>query len=484
MTDDWFWGSEDGIVNFISGSQNTRYAGNMIELVLTRSSVIKTLFMAVVYVFFCNIMTVFITFHTKSEYHDVVFVTTHILLMSIHPFVWTQSIGNIACFSNYVTSMVCMTGVCLLLDKYYKDELSLSLSKSIMLAFYLCISMLFIENISVTIMGMMFAVSIYMLFIRKKISKEIICMDIGCLIGFILMMWSGLYTELFSTGTIEHLDMADRKFVFDMTDSIGMKMMKVIDRSIVVLANTFTIYNKNLFIAGFVLLLSYVFISVMKSAVIDKKSCIRTGIIIAYRTLMPLSVFFAVQVYGPRCQFHSYVMFGLYIIILLFRVIDMLSDKVFYDKMCGILKYSTYVIAAVFCVYFIRMYAIIGDTYRQWTSVLTDMTTDVKLLPLVADINTDYVWNDVMTHSRHLWIDKFYGFDGTDTEYVLCDKRGRFSIRYDDTEEMTYVYHIDDYSDDDIISIADKEYGIDLMSDEYEHIEFVVTDMYQFTENT
>ena len=49
--DDWDWGLGIGWQQLLTANINSRYAGNLLEVIMTRSSFLKTIFMAVGYFF-------------------------------------------------------------------------------------------------------------------------------------------------------------------------------------------------------------------------------------------------------------------------------------------------------------------------------------------------------------------------------------------------------------------------------------------------
>lgn len=204
--DDWEWGIDIGIERWISAEQNSRYLGNFIEIIMTRSVSMKVLIMGIFFVLIpCLVMRIISVLldircaKTKS----LLFLLCNILLLTMDREIWKQACGWIAGFANFTISAVFVLYLILdnfsvLTDQESGGNTSL---KSVLYTFFIALAgQLFLENLAIYVV--LFAVLLCMVSYFKfhSISNKLMAMLAGSIIGIMIMFSSSLYDTLLSTG--------------------------------------------------------------------------------------------------------------------------------------------------------------------------------------------------------------------------------------------------------------------------------------------
>ena len=216
--DDWDWGLHIGMQHLLKADINSRYVGNLIEVILTRNSEIKTIVMGVVFMS-VPLMASFLggslaeskDNSESNNANDVDFLQTFLfffsnsILLLLHRNVWRETNGWVAGFSNYVVS-----GLLLLVLFYFLGTCEKTLQKTepsnrqkmaeiISVFIYGVIIQLFLENLSVFI----FAFSILFLIVNRNsyvARRCLIPLTLGTLLGLVIMFSSNIYPTLLDTG--------------------------------------------------------------------------------------------------------------------------------------------------------------------------------------------------------------------------------------------------------------------------------------------
>ena len=210
--DDWDWGLDSGIEHFLKADLNSRYAGNLIEVLITRSFILKTCLMGIVFalIVFLTTRNAYLftgscskkSIDTKSAVCS--FLLANALFLSIPFYIWGQTNGWVAGFSNFVISALGLMWFIYLIFEH-KEEYSSRSGRIIYAVLYLVFGIviqLFIENLTVFFLLFSFAASVYLL-VKKKGKKalNIYMLFIGNTIGALIMFSSNIYGSLWNTGT-------------------------------------------------------------------------------------------------------------------------------------------------------------------------------------------------------------------------------------------------------------------------------------------
>lgn len=202
--DDWDWGLPVGIQQLVTASLNSRYAGNALVVLLTRSVVLKTLVMGATFFLLPLTLSGIFTRHLgpKEENRKTyLFLTCNVLLLSMERIIWKQTYSWVAGFCNYVVPMV-------FLGVYLQQMVDLLEDRQRPGSFLVCgglflmcvIMQLFIENLALFLV----LLSAYLCLVcwkkYRKLPGKWLCMLGGHLVGLGIMFSSPIYTRLFGGG--------------------------------------------------------------------------------------------------------------------------------------------------------------------------------------------------------------------------------------------------------------------------------------------
>ena len=153
--DDWDWGLDIGLQHLLTADINSRYAGNFLVVIMTRSKLMQTLLMGSAYFALPMLMVAIVTdgqIKANPKRSVTLFLAANCLLLSMGAPVWQQTYGWISGFANYGFSAVLLE-VCLLLtmplfrrEIHQKDENPLQLLSVFLLGMVI---QLFLENLAI-----------------------------------------------------------------------------------------------------------------------------------------------------------------------------------------------------------------------------------------------------------------------------------------------------------------------------------------------
>ena len=214
--DDWDWGLEVGMQHLLKADINSRYVGNLIEVIITRSVILKTLIMGIIFTLIPFTITIIVgkLIKKESKCSDLIkvsiFFFSNMMILLVPGDVWRQTNGWVAGFSNFVVSGLGLLLYLLFMiesDTYSKGP-KWTLIKRIGLFVFGIVIQLFLENL--TIFFFLFSV-IFLIAKRKQkgIAQHIIPLLLGNLLGLMIMFSSNIYSSLWNTGyaigTYRHL---------------------------------------------------------------------------------------------------------------------------------------------------------------------------------------------------------------------------------------------------------------------------------------
>lgn len=198
--DDWDWGLANGWEQLITANINSRYSGNLLEVLMTRSELFKSLFMGLV---FTALPIAIAMFTVKDKTQGVsIILASNILLLLLPQAVWQQTYGWVAGFANFVTSALWVSLFFALSRGLFQKNAIMPVGtlKCIMVGIF-CVSMqLFAENITVFMVGVSIAFWGGALIKWRKISGYYTMMLLGSITGAGIMFSSSMYETLLSTG--------------------------------------------------------------------------------------------------------------------------------------------------------------------------------------------------------------------------------------------------------------------------------------------
>ena len=230
IADDLFWGLPNGLAVFLTGSVNSRYVSNLLEVIVTRSVFLK----AVLHGLIAAAIPFFITALVRrvmagpglalSEKADrlpeAVLLLSNVLLLTLPMEVWQDTYGWIAAFSNYGLAVFFLAAFQRLISRIFLDEVpGFSWPAGIgYLLFGICIQLV-LENMTVYVFLVDFLLLIIMMIEkRSKAAKRLMLLMLaGNAIGLIIMFSSGIYQSLLSSGTAVN---GYRTLTVDLHDSL------------------------------------------------------------------------------------------------------------------------------------------------------------------------------------------------------------------------------------------------------------------------
>ena len=255
--DDWDWGCEIGLKHLLTADINSRYVGNLFEVIMTRSALLKTIILGCAYSAIPWISMKIIGKVSQTEDEDlniVYYLAADLTMMIIDPLIWRQTFGWTAGAANYVISGVAVLGYCYYVCDFFLNEKEKKNSLFFLFFLFGIAVQLFLENISVAIMFSSFMLLIYCIK-KKKRQISFIALFLGNIIGTIIMFTSPVYSILLHTGeAVEGI----RSLPFELSESLCSQIQKcAINFFFKLLPNIWTgisIYPSVFIIAGFVLL--------------------------------------------------------------------------------------------------------------------------------------------------------------------------------------------------------------------------------------
>lgn len=204
--DDWDWGLPIGIQQLTTANINGRYAGNFLEVIMTRSELLKTIIIGSGY-FLLPFIISGIVFHkaeNRSKNERLMgFVLCNVLLLSMHSSIWRQTYGWIAGYANFGLSSIFLLLVLREFLRVFNDtalEANCSYPRAVALFVVCLLGQLFIENVSIYVF--LVALSLNWVHFRKtkRFSRGYISMFLASLIGLLLVFSSSIYNTLWLTG--------------------------------------------------------------------------------------------------------------------------------------------------------------------------------------------------------------------------------------------------------------------------------------------
>lgn len=192
--DDWVWGSKIGIERFENGFKdyNGRYLGNTLVLVLTRSNLLKSLFMTITYFGIGYLIKKIV-----NKNNNGIMIFSILMLFLINRCVFRETIVNTSGFINYSFNMFLV----LIFIAYIKDVFKKVNFKekwyNLILLFLLGLSStLFMEHITTYLLALCIALCVYSYIKYKKIPKSYLIYFTGVIIGSIIMFSNGAYMHV------------------------------------------------------------------------------------------------------------------------------------------------------------------------------------------------------------------------------------------------------------------------------------------------
>lgn len=200
--DDWDWGREIGIENWLTGRYNNRYVGTFFVIVMTRFPLVKTLVMALtmtVLPLLCTYLALDRAVPARRAFY--LYILSYFTVFAMPVITWRQTYGWVAGFSNFTMGSLflllllaalkfaldgngrrpwCLGGLCLILG--FAAQLC-SENISVFLPIFLCVAMVLLK-----------------FWKRRDLRVVFLAALCGTVLGTLLMFFNPLYVNLATVG--------------------------------------------------------------------------------------------------------------------------------------------------------------------------------------------------------------------------------------------------------------------------------------------
>lgn len=209
--DDWQWGVSIGLEQLKTASLNSRYAGNALEVIVSRSKMLKTLLMGSMEAL-TPLFSVLLVQHWRKTQGEgpasdrflaLLLVMANLVYLTLPREIRAQTYGWVAGFSNYGFSaflLVISQGILLSGRKPDKKH---SLGYLFFSFFIGLITQLVLENITIFMVALAVFAALAQLISDRRCSPVTIAFLLGVVSGALIMFSGNIYSSLLTTGHTE-----------------------------------------------------------------------------------------------------------------------------------------------------------------------------------------------------------------------------------------------------------------------------------------
>ena len=202
--DDWAWGVGYGMRMFLNGGLNSRYVGNLFEIIVTRSFFLKVLLHGTLGMLLAVASARLAERFAGGEDGKrrlTLLMLASFLFLTIPLAVWRETCGWVGGFSNYGLAaflLICWQG--LLRNIFDAGDQKAGVGRLLLYGLFGASLQLVLENVTVYAFAVTALAVVYMLLRRKKCPARLLALFAGCVAGTALMFSSSIYTSLLNTG--------------------------------------------------------------------------------------------------------------------------------------------------------------------------------------------------------------------------------------------------------------------------------------------
>ena len=229
IIDDIWWGRDVGMEAFLTGGVNSRYVGNLLAVIVTRSTFLKAVLCGLIATFIPFFIAALVKTRTRSSpglsekadrLPESVLLLSNVLFLTIPVDVWQHTYGWIAGFSNYGFAVFFLGAYQLLVSRIVLDDVP-GFSWVAGLGYFLfgvCIQLV-LENMTIYVFLVDFLLLIIMMIEnRSKAAKRLMfIMLTGNAVGLTIMFSNSIYQSLLHSGTAVG---GYRTLIFDLHDNL------------------------------------------------------------------------------------------------------------------------------------------------------------------------------------------------------------------------------------------------------------------------
>jgi len=245
--DDWSWGISEGWKAFLTGELNGRYLSNLLEIVVVRSCLMKTLLIGTLATLLPLLSTLLCmhfsyaerTGENSSDWNKFVllmFLLAVLLFLTLPIPVWRQTYGWVAGFSNFGFSGIVLLGYQgILMQALWSGEPNPKARLAGVLQFGIGMQLV-LENVTIYSLAVTIFIMLEEAVRKRKANPILISLLLGNLIGALLMFCGSIYGTLMETGhaingmrafkvdrsigLLENLLLSQQRFVYFFPQSI------------------------------------------------------------------------------------------------------------------------------------------------------------------------------------------------------------------------------------------------------------------------
>ena len=266
--DDWAWGIDYGMRALLTASKDSRYIGDLLVVIVTRSEFLKAVLLGVIAaaIPLCLVDLVQSSIRQEPSLSKeannlplVMLFLANILFLTLPMDVWKETYGWVAGFSNYGLSIFFLAVFQLLIFRAVFDntrEHSVIAGLGYFI-FGICIQLV-VENMSIYVFLADFIILVFLVLVRNNRSAKILILVMLCgnLIGLAIMFSSNIYDSLWNTGMALG---GFRSLVIDKNDSIWSNFVLLNKRFVYFYPNR--IFGNNWLICSMVSILLFIMCS-------------------------------------------------------------------------------------------------------------------------------------------------------------------------------------------------------------------------------
>lgn len=218
--DDWDWGLDIGLTHLRTADINSRYGGNLLVVLMTRSKIFQTLLMGLTFFGIPLGMANLANRGKNGPWQKILtFLAANGLILTMDREIWQQTYGWVSGFANYGMSLACVLAYLWLAAPLFDSEEERDTWPVCLGAFLLAVAMeLFLENLTLAMVVLSLALCLICWLRRRKLGYRYLCLLAGNLVGMALMFSSRIYPALFGESSQAA---TGRSLSYDVSEGIG-----------------------------------------------------------------------------------------------------------------------------------------------------------------------------------------------------------------------------------------------------------------------
>lgn len=209
--DDWAWGTKIGMDRLHNKfrNYNGRYVGNLIEMLLTRTTIMRYMIVAL-----CNTLTVVLLNKIVTKENQLVIPLGFITIMLMPTTMFASTYSWIAGFSNYIVSIILVLLYLIIVKNLFNNEKQLfNIVKFAGYTLGMLLSCLIVENVSLFFVCMNFYLFIYLLIYKRNSLWLAMSLFVGSILGTGIMFSNEAYGAFLGGSNYKQVDVTEGNII-------------------------------------------------------------------------------------------------------------------------------------------------------------------------------------------------------------------------------------------------------------------------------